>query len=370
LFAGRDRALKAAVSVLIVACPCALALAAPFTLGTAVRLLGRRQIYLKGPQIIESLSEINAVVFDKTGTLTSAGAGGIRFKGGPLTAEEQSWLYSVARHSTHPFSVRIAELLYDEELPIRSFQEIPGRGIAGTVAGCEIRIGSAAWLSAQDVQSPKVSGTGSVAHVAINGEYRGHFALAGALRPDIKELVKALSTENRLALLSGDNEKERDQFENIFGAQGELRFNQGPLEKLQFIRDLQNTGKTVLMVGDGLNDAGALQQSNVGVAVVENTGAFSPASDIIMSASMVPRLAALLRFSKNAVKVVRLSFMISSLYNVIGISIAASGLLSPIVCAILMPLSSVTVVAFSCGVTAYLGRRANFSGPELEEIAA
>jgi Cu+-exporting ATPase len=139
---------------------------------------------------------------------------------------------------------------------------------------------------------------------------------------------------------------------------------------LEFIRDLQNTGKIVLMVGDGLNDAGALQQSNLGVAVVENTGAFSPASDIIMSASMIPRLSSLLRFSKNAVKVVRLSFVISSLYNVVGISIAGSGLLSPIVCAILMPLSSVTVVAFSCGVTAYLGRRANFSGPEQKEITA
>jgi Cu+-exporting ATPase len=115
-----------------------------------------------------------------------------------------------------------------------------------------------------------------------------------------------------------------------------------------------------MMVGDGLNDAGALQQSDVGVAVVESVGAFSPASDVIMSAQMVSRLDEILHFAKSAVRVVRAGFLISTIYNVVGISIAARGLLSPVTCAILMPLSSATVVIFACSLTNHLGRRINF----------
>jgi Cu+-exporting ATPase len=122
-----------------------------------------------------------------------------------------------------------------------------------------------------------------------------------------------------------------------------------------------------MMVGDGLNDAGALKQSDVGVAVVESIGAFSPASDVIMSAGMVPRLHEVLRFARSSVRVVRLSFLISAIYNVIGVSFAARGLLSPVICAILMPLSSVTVVGCACGLTARLGRRMGFEAdPEGE----
>jgi P-type Cu+ transporter len=116
-----------------------------------------------------------------------------------------------------------------------------------------------------------------------------------------------------------------------------------------------------MMVGDGLNDAGALRQADTGVAVVENVSAFSPASDVILAADMVPRLAAVLRFAKQSVRVVQAAFLISAAYNAVGIYIAARGGLSPVVCAILMPLSSVTVVAFACGATAWLGRRLDFS---------
>ncbi|HYV27471.1 MAG TPA: HAD-IC family P-type ATPase, partial [Candidatus Eisenbacteria bacterium] len=190
-----------------------------------------------------------------------------------------------------------------------------------------------------------------------NGQYRGCFRLESALRPEADRLIQKLSESYILALLSGDNEKERERFRAVFGHDAHLRFNQSPLNKLGFIRDLQKAGKTVMMIGDGLNDAGALKQSDVGVAVVENISGFSPASDVILAAGMVSRMQEVLRFSKCSVRIVRLSFLISSLYNIVGISIAASGNLSPLVCAILMPLSSVTVVAFACGVTSWAGRR-------------
>lgn len=170
-------------------------------------------------------------------------------------------------------------------------------------------------------------------------------------------MISALAPNYHLALLSGDNERERERFEKMFGPTAVLKFNQTPLEKLNYVRELQEAGKRALMVGDGLNDAGALKQSDVGVAVVESIGAFSPASDVIMRADMAPRMDAILRFSKGVTRIVLLSFGISSVYNVAGVAIAASGKLAPIVCAILMPLSSITVVAFASLATAWHGRR-------------
>ncbi len=354
------RAPKAFTSILIVACPCALALAAPFTLGTAIRVLGRRQIFVKSPQVIEQLARVDSVVFDKTGTLTAAGAGSIQFHGVPLDAPEETLAYSMTRHSTHPYAVRIGQAIAREHFPepVRSFLETAGCGMEGNVGGREVWMGSGSWLASRGVQIPAIPGAnGSVVHLAIDGRYRGTYLLESAVRPQADHLVRALADDYQIALLSGDNEKERARFASIFGEEARLNFNQSPLHKLSFIRELQENGKTVMMVGDGLNDAGALKQSHVGVAVVENIGAFSPASDIIMSADRVPQLHAVLAFSRSAVRIVRLSFLLSTLYNIVGISIAARGLLAPIVCAILMPLSSISVVAFACGATAWQARR-------------
>jgi Cu+-exporting ATPase len=362
-----SRALAAFVSVLIVACPCALALAAPFALGTAQRLLARRKVFLKNPSVIEALARVDTVVFDKTGTLTACGAGAIVFWGEPLGEEEKGCIRSLAGHSTHPHAVRIGQSIGGElpAHPVRSFSETAGCGIEGIVAGRDVWMGSAAWMQSRQVavESP-AEACGSLVHVAINGSYRGCYTLANALRPQADRVIRKLSTEYDLALLSGDNEKERERFEGLFGQSRRLHFNQSPLHKLRFIQQLQAPGKTVMMVGDGLNDAGALKQSDVGVAVVESLGAFSPASDVIMSAQMVRRLPEVLGFAKSAVRVVRLSFVISAIYNVVGISIAARGLLSPVICAILMPLSSVTVVACACGLTTRLGR-----GLEMDAMA-
>jgi len=207
------------------------------------------------------------------------------------------------------------------------------------------------------VVAQNVKAVSSQVQVAINRKHRGSFALTSALRPETEAMLDAISRERELVLLSGDNEKEREKFTALFKGSSQIHFNQTPQKKLDYIGELQKSGKTVMMVGDGLNDAGALKSADIGVAVVENISAFSPASDVIMSANMVPRLHEVLRFSKATVRVVKLSFIVSSVYNVVGISIAASGKLSPVVCAILMPLSSVTVVALGSGMTAWFGRR-------------
>ncbi len=365
-----SRALAAFVSVLIVACPCALALAAPFTLGTAQRVLARRHIFLKNPAVLETLANVETIVFDKTGTLTATSASAIAFWGQPLVEEEKRRLCSLARQSTHPHAAHIARFTEGKNpvYSVKSFSESAGSGMEGVVAGQAICLGSADWLSSRQVTIPcPTNSSASMVHVAIAGSYRGCFTLRQALRPQAEELIHQLSANYELALLSGDNEKERERFVGLFGPSSHLHFNQSPLHKLNFVRQLQAPGRTVMMVGDGLNDAGALKQSDIGVAVVESMGAFSPASDVIMSASMVPRLHEMLRFAKSSVRVVRLSLLISTIYNIVGISIAARGLMSPVICAILMPVSSVTVVAFACRLTAWLGRRVGLaSNPEGE----
>jgi Cu+-exporting ATPase len=192
--------------------------------------------------------------------------------------------------------------------------------------------------------------------VAVDGKFRGAFTLTSVLRPDIEQLLPGLAAHYEIALLSGDNEKERARFCGLIGGDARLHFNQSPLDKLRFIRLLQESGRTVMMVGDGLNDAGALKQSDVGVAVVEKAGAFSPASDVILEAASVPRLQEILALARRATRIVRWSFGISAAYNLVGITIAAAGVLSPLVCAVLMPVSSISVVLFACGMTTWAAR--------------
>lgn len=353
------RGLKAFTSVLIVACPCALALAAPFTLGTTQRLLGRLKVFLKNALVLERMARVDTIVFDKTGTLT-ANADKILFSGVPLTADEENWIYSLTRQSTHPHSVRISESVAEKcaILPVARYIETPGYGIEGEVQGHKIWLGSRAWLKSHNADGLATSAaTGSSVHMAINGQYRGAFTLASAIRPDVAKLLQQLATRYEIALLSGDNERERERFQDLFGAIPNLNFNQSPLDKLGFIKRLRESGKVVMMVGDGLNDAGALKQSDVGVAVVEKVGTFSPASDVILEAAAVPRLFQILTLARRSARIVRSSFLVSASYNLIGVSIAAAGWLSPLVCAVLMPVSSVSVVLFACGMAAWSTRR-------------
>ena len=398
LSAGQaGRAIKAFTSVLIVACPCALALAAPFTLGTAQRLLAKIQVFLKNGLVLERMAEVNAIVFDKTGTLTAGSASGVTFMGmrqvkaaswkaakepraklesdeglpaansaiaDSLSAEEESWVAALTAHSTHPHAVRIHDALAEPGAreTVRTFEETAGCGIQGCVAGHELRLGSRGWLESQGIATEAAQlPAGSTVWLAIDGEPRGAFLLSNSVRPEIEPLLGRLAARYELALLSGDNEKERERFRGLFGPKATLRFNQSPWEKLEFVRQAQEGGKTVMMVGDGLNDAGALRQSDVGIAAVEKIGAFSPASDVILSADRVPRLLAILTLSRSAAQIVRLSFGISAVYNFIGITIASAGILSPLICAILMPLSSMSVVLFACGATNRAAKRAGLT---------
>ena len=143
----------------------------------------------------------------------------------------------------------------------------------------------------------------------------------------------------------------------FFNNESQLFFDQSPEQKLNYIKNLQSAGRKVLMIGDGLNDAGALKQSDVGIAVTEDTGSFSPASDAILDADKFNFLPKFIKFSKTSVYIIFISFAISFIYNVIGLGFAVQGLLSPIVAAILMPISSISVVVFATLSTNIIARR-------------
>lgn len=350
------RGLKAFASVLIVACPCALALAAPFTLGTAQRVLARLNVFVKNSLVLERMAKINSVVFDKTGTLTTATDSNEIFDGETLTDAEKALVLAVARQSTHPYSQKIVESVRTQAAarPLDAFGETPGQGLKGKVDGHEVLLGSRKWLESHGVICTR---NAAGVQLAVDGRHRGTFVIGNTIRARTEHLLQGLADHYELALLSGDNEREREIFRSLFGDNAALHFNQSPLDKLNFIRNLHSSDKTVMMVGDGLNDAGALKQSEVGVAVVEKVGAFSPASDVIIEASRVPQLSRIMDFARASTRIVRLSFAVSAAYNLIGISIAAAGILSPIICAVLMPLSSATVVLFAVGTTTLAAKR-------------
>ncbi len=366
LLANPANSIKAFVSVLIVACPCALALAAPLSLGTAQRLMRRRNIFIKNSQTVERLAEIDTIVLDKTGTLTTSEDGG-GFVGEPLSADEARWIFSLARQSVHPNSLRIARQLgaSGADTLVAEFVEEPGQGIQGLVEGRRVRLGAKSW-AAQSEHAEQGIGAGSAVCISIDGKHRGRFELANRLRPEVDEMVQRLGERYNLVLLSGDSPREEGRFRRIFGAKADIRFGQSPFDKLAYIEGLQQSGRRVMMVGDGLNDAGALRQSDVGVAVVEKIGAFSPASDIILGASEIPDLPSLLDFSRRSTGVIRTGFAVSAVYNIIGVSVAASARLSPLVCAALMPLSSISVAVFVCGLTRWISRKAGFRTPTVD----
>ena len=343
-------------AVLIVACPCALALTAPFTLGNVLRIMGKLKMYLKNATVIEQMANIDTIVFDKTGTLTSHKQSEIKFEG-ILSASEQSLLKQVVRGSNHPLSRKMYDFLPSENgaKNVTSFEELAGKGIEATIDGLNFRIGSAKFLEIQETTLDLQTRI----YVKINNELKGYFLFHNQYREGMSELFSRLKDKYHLVILSGDNEGEKPFLEQFLPKEVRMVFNQKPDEKLKFIEQLQSEGKNVMMIGDGLNDAGALAQSNVGIAVAENVNVFSPACDGIIDAAILKKLPNYLNYSKNAMQTIRMSFTLSLIYNVIGLTFAVMGVLSPLVAAIIMPLSTITIVSFVTIMTNYDAKKNN-----------
>ncbi|WP_264563667.1 heavy metal translocating P-type ATPase metal-binding domain-containing protein [Flavobacterium sp. N3904] len=362
IFIDANIAFNVFTAVLIVACPCALALTAPFTMGNVLRILGKKKFYLKNALVIEQLAKVDTIVFDKTGTITTNTKSNISYEGNQFSEADSILIKNVLRASNHPLSRMLYDFLPESKrLKLDSFDEITGKGIQAEIGSIQIQMGSADFclpLSENDrVDTPKEFMDRTSVHVKIGGVYFGKYIFNNEYREGLSKLFNDLSAKYQLKVLSGDNEGERALLESLLPKGTEMIFNQKPEQKLEFIKALQDQGKNVMMVGDGLNDSGALAQSNVGISISENVNVFSPACDAILDAKEFQKLNYFLKLSHKAITTIKMSFTLSLLYNVVGLTFAITGNLRPLVAAIIMPLSTITIVSFVTLMSNYYSRK-------------
>lgn len=348
-------------AILIIACPCALALSFPFAFGSAVRYLGRKGFYLKNGHALGKMAEVTDIVFDKTGTLTHGGDAEVDYEG-PADAETLRAVHAIVQHSAHPLSRHIMHYLQgrpekalriNDTLPA-AYRERVGQGIEAMINGTPYRLGSAPFAGAPDAPPHPMA---AEVHLSVDGHYHGRFLVKKTVRPGVTELVADLRQRYGLYLLSGDNDASRPAMERLFGQRAHLHFFQSPHDKKQFLANLRTEGKVSAMIGDGLNDAGALSESDLGISVADDVFRFTPASDAILDARNFSGLAQYFGFAKGVLHVVKASFVFSFAYNAIGLFFAVQGLLEPVIAAILMPLSSITVVGFVTLGSWWMARR-------------
>lgn len=350
---GQDpnKAWGAFTAVLIIACPCALALSSPFTLSAALSVFDRNKFYVKNTDAIEQMAAIDTIIFDKTGTISSPSVSGIAFEGF-LTQEEKVLVYSACRNSSHPLSREIVKWLdHIEPIPVDRYEEKIGEGSITQIGKYTIKIGSARFVNA-----PKNTEEASYVFVSINDKVKGSFAMEQSWRTGLSGIIHDLKNYD-LHLISGDNDRKKEVLKEIFPSTTRLLFNQSPQNKLDIIQMFKDNGGHVCMIGDGLNDAGALKAADLGIAVSDDINNFSPGCDAILDGAAFQKLPQFFAFSKDAVRVIHLSFCISLFYNVIGLSFAVQGEMSPLFAAILMPISTVTIISFTSLLTRWFAKR-------------
>ncbi|RCW91458.1 heavy metal translocating P-type ATPase [Winogradskyella arenosi] len=354
LFRDPSKAMNVFTAVLIIACPCAIALSAPFTFGNLLRLFGKHKFYVKNASVIEKLAHINTIIFDKTGTITSNRKSHAKYAGTELSEEEHQVLKSSLRGSNHPLSRTLYSILKANNIEtLDTFEEHIGKGIVVQHKTLNMKIGSASFVGSPEERSV----LNTTVHVSSNNVYKGKFTFYNSYRKGVSKLFNTLKKHYDLVILSGDNEGERENLKKLLPAKTKLIFNQKPEDKLEFIKYHQTEGAKIIMIGDGLNDAGALAQSDVGIALSEDVNVFSPACDAILDATKFNTLYQFIKASKSAIKIIQWSFVLSFIYNVVGLYFAVTGQLEPVVAAILMPLSSISIVIFTTITTNFLGKK-------------
>ncbi len=343
----------AVTAIFIIACPCALLLSNTFTNGNILRILGRNRFYLRNAQTIEDIAKATHIVFDKTGTLTSTLQQEIIYEGIELTALQKGKVAALAACSPHPLSKALVKHLDINKKPeIDDFNETIGQGIEGFVNDDQVKLGSYQFVTGHTDRQ-----TGTTIFVSINNQLYGYFLFRNYYREAVPELIQKLKGDYKLSVLSGDNEAEKENLQSLLGKKATILFHQRPEDKLKYIQYLQQHEEKVMMIGDGLNDAGALKQSDIGIAVTEQTNNFTPSSDAIIEANQLSRLTKFILLCRANKNIVVASFVLSIVYNIIGLFFAVQGTLSPLIAAILMPSSSLSILLITFGSSSMLARR-------------
>lgn len=346
-------ALNVFTAVVIIACPCALTLASPITLGTAMGILGRNKMYAKNIGVLRELDNVRSVVFDKTGTLTSSQPS-VVYHGEPLRPDELRAVQSVAAHSTHPISRGLAAGCRAVD-DARDVEEVPGQGISGVSGSHHVAIGSNEFMEQLGLCAAG-SDHINLTRVALNNRIVGEVIAQTVVRDGVTELIDELRMQGmQCRLLTGDSDRDRELLTKSF-QQDEMTFRATPADKVAQLEQLRHDN-SVLMIGDGLNDMSAMAVADVSIAVTENTSTLAPASDMIIPATHVHRIGSLIRYARALRGVITAALWFTMIYNVCALTIAITGNLTPVITAIMMPVSSLLVIGISVGGAHVFARR-------------
>ena len=352
-------ALMAATAVLIITCPCAFGLATPMAIASASGLGARHGILVKSGGVLETLSQIDHFVFDKTGTLTEGRmqVNNIITANGIDEDELISFAAAIEKYSEHSIARAIIEKATSRELDLPAAKNVsnkPGHGITGKVNDTHIVIGTSLWLKQNNImpnqnfeeQSLLWEHEGSTCvHIAIEGREVGLIAIADRLRPGAKALIDALKSSGiRTTLLSGDRKPVVKAIAEQLGGM-ETIAEVLPEDKERIIRQLQKNNEKVAMVGDGVNDAPALVRADVGIALGSGTDISCDSADIILMSNELHNVLLATKLSQRTLKTIRQNIGISITYNIIMVPLAVAALITPLVAAISMPISSLLVIA-------------------------
>jgi Cu+-exporting ATPase len=361
--AALPRAIAAAVSVLIIACPCAMGLAVPTAVMVATGRGAELGLLIKGGEILQRAGDIDTVVLDKTGTVTEGAPSVVRvIATGDLTEEEiLAVAASLERHSEHPLAGAIVRHALDrgaKPVDVAEFKSHTGTGVTGIVGGRRVVVGNASMMSKERVTVPAMSdATESGAtdiYVAIDGAVHGMIVIADSIRATSRDAVSELGALGiEVVLVTGDRRATAQSIAREAGI-GNVVAEVLPADKLAEIRSLQERGRVVAMVGDGINDAPALAQADIGISMPRGTDVAIEASDIALMRSDLRAVPTAISLSRRTMQTMKQNLFWAFIYNVIGIPIAAGVLypvtgwmLSPIIASAAMALSSVSVVTNS-----------------------
>ncbi len=345
-------------AVLIVACPCALALSAPLTFGFTNQLLAKNGMFIRNEEVLHQLGKVNHAIFDKTGTLTFKDQFQLDYQGTELNNDEKNAIYSLVKNSLHPLSNAIAGYLQATAVEVDAFIEQIGQGVEGQFNGVQIKVGSRKFVGCEN--QPKKEDKSNV-FVAIDGQYKGCFYIESKLRNGLTVMIHQLKNYcNKIDLLSGDNNRQLEYMKSLADFD-ELLFDQSPEQKFDYVQKSKQSGAHVAMIGDGLNDAAAIKESDVGIAIADDLHQFSPACDVILKSDKLREFDRFMKVARSVKTILKACLIISIVYNLIGLSFAMSGSLSPLVAAILMPISSISVLLFVYLATWAVARKNNLT---------
>lgn len=357
---GKDfeYALERMVTVMIISCPHALGLAVPLVVAISTSVSAKHGLLIRNRTAFENARKITAIIFDKTGTLTKGDFGVARFKSVSETLTDNELLQiaaSIENSSEHPIAAGIVKKAKSEELTLdepQNFQNITGKGIKASLKGKEIKIVSPGMLKEEGIESPKEAfktDDETVVFVLSEGNLIGYIALADEIRAESAKAIQTLKKQGiKVLMATGDNETVAKAVSNTLGLDGYFA-EVLPEDKQEIIKDLQEKGGFVAMTGDGVNDAPALAQADIGIAVGSGTDVAAETADIVLVNSNPQDIAKLILFGTATYKKMMQNLWWAAGYNIVSVPLAAGVLagvgiiLSPAVGAVLMSLSTVIV---------------------------